>query len=311
MLKELFTLLFLLLYINPVNSQLEDNKFFFVGHAYGSHKVKDQNFDPDLLHFINNQKDKLFDRIVLGGDVVYDCNDNIEIDNLKRQLDSHNIKFIIGNHDTCSKMLELANKEFGSLNSYEIIKNTLVLYLNTSVTSDEEVEELYNFIKTNIENSSPQNVIIFTHQLIFSKSDFYVRVNSRKYYEYGNKLYDKVYESYINSEIQFHFVAGDIGAFRYTPYSFYDAIDNFRLYGVGIGNLINQKGLLIDFTDDIIVKFIDIKTLEIEPKEKYLRYKVQLYQFPKLILYYIKNYIIYILLPIIIFFTYKINKSLR
>ena len=136
-------------------------------------------------HFINNQKDKLFDRIVLGGDVVYDCNDNIEIDNLKRQLDSHNIKFIIGNHDTCSKMLELANKEFGSLNSYEIIKNTLVLYLNTSVTSDEEVEELYNFIKTNIENSSPQNVIIFTHQLIFSKSDFYVRVNSRKYYEYG------------------------------------------------------------------------------------------------------------------------------
>ena len=69
---------------------------------------------------VHNQKDKLFDRIVLGGDVVYDCNDNIEIDNLKRQLDSHNIKFIIGNHDTCSKMLELANKEFGSLNSYEI-----------------------------------------------------------------------------------------------------------------------------------------------------------------------------------------------
>ena len=78
-----------------------------------------------------------------------------------------------------------------------------------------------------------------------------------------------------------------------------------------IGYYFIQKGLLIDFTDDIIVKFIDIKTLEIEPKEKYLRYKVQLYQFPKLILYYIKNYIIYILLPIIIFFTYKINKSLR
>ena len=60
MLKELFTLLFLSLFINPINSQINENNVLFVGHAYGSHKIQDQTIDKQLLSFIAEQKDILF-----------------------------------------------------------------------------------------------------------------------------------------------------------------------------------------------------------------------------------------------------------
>lgn len=135
-------------------------------------------------------------------------------------------------------------------------------------------------------NAKPNNVVILSHQLFFSKSDFYVRVNSRKYYDYGNNLYDKVYN---------HFFAGDIGAFPLTPYSFYNNVDNFIFYGFEVGNEKNHKAILIEMNNDIKVNFVDIKSRVIEPKEKYLKYKVQFYQFPTVILSYVKRNFIYVL----------------
>ena len=60
MLKAHFTLLFFLLHTNFINFQDFENKILFVGHAYGSHKLKDKNLDPNLLKFINEKKDLLF-----------------------------------------------------------------------------------------------------------------------------------------------------------------------------------------------------------------------------------------------------------
>ena len=64
MLKELCTLLFLILSINPIYSQINKNNVLFVGHAYGSHQLEDQIIDPDLQIFIKEQKDILFKKII-------------------------------------------------------------------------------------------------------------------------------------------------------------------------------------------------------------------------------------------------------
>ncbi len=295
MLKELFTLLFLSLFINPVNSQINENNVLFVGHAYGSHIIKDQTIDKELLSFIAEQKDHLFKKIIFGGDMIQNCEDEVEISNFIKVLNENQINFVIGNHDNCDKIIDIAKKKFGGLNRSETINNNLILYINTSIQSNQEVDELFSFIKSEVMKAKPNNVVIFSHQLFFSKSDFYVRVNSRKHYDYGNSLYDKIYNNFFGEDIKIHFFGGDIGAFPLTPYSFYDKIDNFSFYGVGLGNKKNHKALFIDMNNDIKVNFVDIKSSVIESKQNYLKYKVQFYQFPKLILSYVKRNLIYVL----------------
>ena len=309
MLKELFKLLFLILFINPINSQIDENTVLFVGHAYGSHKIQDQTIDLDLLRFIKDKKDILFKKVILGGDMIQNCEDDVEISNFIRVLNENKINFVIGNHDNCNKIIEIANNRYGGLNTSEIINNNLVLYLNTSIQSDAEVDELFSFIETEIMRSNPNNVLIFSHQLFFSKSDFYVRVNSRKFYDYGNRVYDKIYNNFFAGDIKIHFFAGDIGAFKYTPYAFYDKMNNFSFYAVGIGNLINSKGILIDLNEEVLVNFVDLKTKEIESKTKYIKYKVQLYQFPKLILSIIKFNIEFFLILLGLILYLKLSKK--
>jgi len=309
MLKELFTLLFLILFINPLNSQIDKNTLLFVGHAYGSHKLEDQSIDLELQTFIKEQKDILFTKIIFGGDMIQNCEDDVEISNFIKVLNENKTNFVIGNHDNCNKIIEIAKNRYGGLNSSEIINDNLLLYLNTSIQSDTEVEELFSFIETETIRANPKNIIIFSHQVFFSKSDFYVRVNSRKFYDYGNRLYDKIYNKFFARDIKIHFFAGDIGAFKYTPYAFYDKMNNFSFYAVGIGNLINSKGILIDPNEEVLVNFVDLKTKTIESKTKYIKYKVQFYQFPKLILSIIKFNIEFFLILLGLILYLKLSKK--
>jgi len=68
---------------------------------------------------------------------------------------------------------------------------------------------------------------------------------------------------------------------------------------------------LIEINNEIKVNFIDINSSVIEPKENYLKYKVQLYQFPKLILSYFKRYSIYILAVTTFIVFYNLSRRGR
>ena len=157
-------------------------------------------------------------------------------------------------------------------------------YLNTNLRSESEALSLFNFISQKIKLYKPKNILIFSHQLIYSKSDFYVRVNSRSFYENANLLYDLIFDRYFKSNTNFYFISGDIGAYPYTPYAFYDYNKNFKFYAVGLGNEKNNKGILIDIKKEVDINFIDFNTYKIEESFKYYKIFVQLYQFPKLIL---------------------------
>tara|TARA_Y100000996_G_scaffold411026_1_gene394418 strand:+ start:2756 stop:3550 length:795 start_codon:yes stop_codon:yes gene_type:complete len=260
----------------------------FVGHAYGSHNAEDESLDPIFLeHTYNNSQN--YNEIILGGDFLYNCQNSIEFENFLKFYKKFSPRLVIGGHDVCDKVFNLLNY---SSNNVRQINDTILFYLNTSIKSISEVDHLYDLIFKNIEIKKPKNIIIFTHQLIFSKSDWDIRVNSRGDYDFANTLYDKIYSKFYKSEIKFHFVSGDIGAFPYTPYAYYNNSENFNYYASGIGNGSHYKAIIINIKDELSFNFLDLENNMLERKEKYLKLYVQIYQFPKLFLSHLKRLIL-------------------
>ena len=67
----------------------------------------------------------------------------------------------------------------------------------------------------------------------------------------------------------------------------------------------HNKAILLHIGKDVSVQFIDLTSGKIEPTTKYSKIKVQLYQFPKLILSIIKrNYLLLIPLILLIILVY-------
>ncbi|MDA9818767.1 hypothetical protein N9B78_01500 [Flavobacteriaceae bacterium] len=285
--KGLLKLLFLVSITSHIYTQQDYENILFVGHAYGSHSAKDQSLDPIFLeHTYNNSQN--YNEIILGGDFLYNCQNLIEFENFLKFYKTFSPRLVIGGHDVCDKVYNLLNYSF---NNVRQINETLLFYLNTSIESNNEVDYLYDLILKNIEIKKPKNIIIFTHQLIFSKSDWNIRVNSRGDYNFANTLYDKIYSKFYKSEIKFHFVSGDIGAFPYTPYAYYNNSENFNYYASGIGNGSNYKAIVIKIKDELSFNFLDLENNMLERKEKYSKLYVQLYQFPKLLLSHLKRLI--------------------
>ena len=283
-------------------------KILFIGHAYGSHSEMDQKLDSDVIKILENEN---YDEFVFGGDFIYDCNDDNEFNNLIENINGKNIKLTIGNHDDCEKVKTLIKNKYISINQKQILNNTTIIYLNTSIKNQFDLDNLIAFTKSSIEDH--ENVIIFCHQVIFSKNDFYLRTNSRKFYDYGNKFYDFLTEKYLGSDKNVFIITGDIGAFDYTPYSFYDKNENFHLYASGIGNSYHKNGINIEINKEGLIEanFIKLKNSKLVRKEQFNKIKNQLYQTPKLVLFLIRKHI-YILIgvvfPIIISYLLFIKK---
>ena len=146
MLKVLFRLLFIIILTDFSFAQDNQEDLLFIGHAYGSHYDFDQKIDPVLNTFIN-QNPNLFEKIIFGGDFIYDCSDDVEVRNFKNFFQSNNVRFVLGNHEICDTISQFADINFGATNYYEKINDNLVLYLNTSIDSYEQSNNLYDFLK--------------------------------------------------------------------------------------------------------------------------------------------------------------------
>ena len=282
MLRDHFKLIFIVLITSSVLSQEQEQKYLFVGHAYGAPDQKDKKIDPSLTNFLKIN-DISFDKLVLGGDFIYDCDDIEELNNFNLFYNQYKPYFILGNHDLCSELISFSINTFGGENYYKIIDSNLLLFINTSFENKDKIKKTISYINHKIDSIKPKNVLLFTHQVIFSKNDFYLRTNSRTYYDYGNRFYNHIFKKYYNSKYNFYFFSGDIGAFPYTPYAFYDNSNNFNFYAAGLGNGKHNKGILLKLDKNVAVQFVDLVKGNIESKNKYSKIKVQLYQLPKLL----------------------------
>ena len=291
MLKEFLKLLFISLFIlvNFSYSQLKEEKIIFLGHAYGSHFELDKQLDKVVINLLEKKEEYKIDEFIFGGDFIYNCFDAEERENLFNKIKNKNVSLVLGNHDNCDSIKKKLKLFKGDLNYSRTLNDNLFLYINTSISSDAELSNLILFTKKEIETSKPKNILIFCHQTIFSKNDFYLRTNSRKYYEKGNLFYEFLQEEYKNEKHEVFLFTGDIGAFSFTPYSFYSKDENFNLYAVGLGNKHKKNGIQIDISDKLEINFIDLKNQEIINPKSFGKLKMQIYQFPKLILFHIKS----------------------
>ena len=289
MLKGLHLLLFTTLCISHTFSQ---DRIYFFGHAYGKPALIDHKMDPSILSFLEED----YTKVVYGGDFIYDTNDQIEIENFVEFNKKRNFVLIPGNHDVNSKLFN--HQE----NRFELVGNNLLVYLNTNFNNINEVQNSVDFLTETIRKNIFKNVLIFSHQLFYSKSNFDIRTNSRENYELTNLFYDEIYEYLININKNIFIYSGDIGAFRYTPYCYYNQIENISFYSSGLGNGLNNYciEISIDKKNNISNYFVDLKTKKRLDPLKFNRWKVRLYQLPKLVLYEIKQHYLIILIVLVV-----------
>ena len=295
MLKVLYQLLFIILFINFSYSQ---EKLYFIGHAYGNPSLKDQKLDPSVLNFLKNETTK----IIYGGDFIYDARDEIEIQNFLGFNKERDYVLIPGNHDVTLKSFKHQK------NRFEIKNKNLFLYLNTNFKDFNEVQNSVDFVSKTIRKKKFKNILIFSHQLIYSKSNFDIRTNSRDNYQPTNLFYDEIFEFLIKENTNIYIYSGDIGAFKYTPYCYFNKIKNLSFYASGLGNGSNNYciEIKIDSNDNVSNLFVDLNTSKREKPERFSLWKVRLYQFPKLILYEFKlRYQIFIT-AIVTFFVFAL-----
>ena len=67
--KVVFKHLISLLIINLSYAQESNYSSIFIGHAYGSHTIKDQMVDSSIVKFLNDKKID-FNSVIFGGDFL-------------------------------------------------------------------------------------------------------------------------------------------------------------------------------------------------------------------------------------------------
>jgi hypothetical protein len=251
--------------------------------------------DPSVMKFFKNNNSK----IIYGGDFVQDINNSKEIEDFLDFNINRDYVLIPGNHDVGFNPFK--HQE----NRYKINNKNLFIYLNTNFKSENEINKSVDFIKKTIQTNNFNNILIFSHQLFFSKSDYDIRTNSRDHYINSNKFYDKIHDFLNGQRNNVYIYSGDIGAFKYIPYAYYHKFENITYLSTGLGNgshnfcieiSINQNG-------EINNSFIDLDTREKLSPLKFLRWKVKLYQLPKLFLFFVKQNYWIIILIILVFLS--------
>ena len=257
----ILTILFNSSFINIYYSE-QTHKILFIGHAYGKPEVWNNKMDPSVTNYLNNFSTEKYEYIIWGGDFINDCNSEVEINNFLSSLSDEVYNksiFIWGNHEyICygSDKLDFIRKDENrrvNINGYDLF------FLNTNFNDKSEIDPLITQV-----NLSKKKVI-FSHQVLFSKTNWLLRVNSRDYYDLANLFYDELLK---NDGLTI--VTGDVGAIRGTPFLTYYKKNGSNLLSSGIGNGKNNFALEIELNSDNLsfnkINLDDNKLIKLKPE---------------------------------------------
>lgn len=214
-------------------------EFLFIGHAYGSTFEKDHQIDPKLLSFFYQGGLENYKYIIWGGDFIEDCNNEVEIYNFNNLLPKSVLEksiYVIGNHESACYGLDKLS--FIKKDENRLLRHSShdIFFLNTNFKNYKEADSLSIII-----NSSKRDKLIFTHQVIFSKTDWLFRTNSRENYAIANYFYDRINKD----KNRINFIAGDVGAYTKMPFLTFFKNRNNNFITSGIGNKKNNYVLAI------------------------------------------------------------------
>ena len=228
---QYFYLLFVYASLLPLNSfelDKQSDNILFIGHAYGSPLFDDEKMDLSVINFLKNNSTKKYKFIVWGGDFIDNCNNSNEVKNFYNSIPLEVFEksiFIWGNHELkCydNDVLAFVRKDENkviNLHGFDIY------FLNTNLDS---ISNTYPILK---QINTSKKKILFTHQVIFSKSNWILRTNSRDFYDQANLFFDK-----INLDKDLTIVTGDVGAIKGTPSLSYYKKNDANLLSSGLGN---------------------------------------------------------------------------
>tara|TARA_B100001059_G_scaffold212638_1_gene227833 strand:- start:320 stop:1252 length:933 start_codon:yes stop_codon:yes gene_type:complete len=297
----IFNVLLALVFNNPIN-EIND-EILFIGHAYGNpHTYYDEKIDPSLLSFFKKNDVSHYKYIIWGGDFIETCSNEAEVNNFFKTLPNRIIEksiFLFGNHEfTC---YDNDNFNFVKKNENQVIQinGYDLFFINSNFENLNDVNESLDIVQ----ESSKK--IIFTHQVIFSRNNWFLRTNSRDFYKLGNIFYDKLIET--NND--FTIITGDVGAFKRMPYLEYFKDSDNNLIASGLGNSSNNYIVSLKFENNNLSFFKinldnNIKT-KLDPSNVLLSTlinSVQFFFFSK------KRAVLFILLLITPFFYFLYKK---
>tara|TARA_B100001769_G_C22103860_1_gene596206 strand:- start:1766 stop:2692 length:927 start_codon:yes stop_codon:yes gene_type:complete len=232
-------------FVHPLADNDNLDTILFIGHAYGQPGLDNKVIDPSVSNFINNYSTEKYRYIIWGGDFINDCNSSEEISNFFQSIPEIVLQkslFIWGDHEfECYgnenfKFLEEDENRMLTINNFDLF------LLNTNFN---EAYEYQNILKRI--NSSSRTKILFTHNVIFSKSNWLLRSNGRDFYDLANVFYDE-----LPKEEELTIITGDVGAIKGTPYITYFKKDKTNLLSSGIGNGKNNFALEIELNSNNI-----------------------------------------------------------
>lgn len=150
------------------NSKIID-KFYIVGHAYGSHQSDNPALSYKLIDFLKTQEKNEYSVILTGDFIRKSSLDNMYI--LREQLSEYfkEYYFSIGNHDIDYGRSNSFYKVFGS--DLEILKykNIDLIIANFSTfnwePNDQDKEKINEYLK----KSKSEYIILFSHQIFWEE----------------------------------------------------------------------------------------------------------------------------------------------
>ena len=227
-----FNVLLYIFFISPINEN--DTELLFIGHAYGNpHAGNDEKIEPSLLTFLNNKDLSKYKYIVWGGDFFETCSNESEVENFFKLLPYKAIEksiFVYGNHEMYCyeketlRFIKKNENQLITINDYDLF------FINSNFKNINQVNQALKLVEKS------EKKIIFTHQVIFSPDNWFLRTNSRDFYSVANKFYNELIKISKNITI----ISGDIGAFKRMPYLVYFKNSGNNLIASGLGNGVNN-----------------------------------------------------------------------
>lgn len=244
-----------LLYIACTPTNDKKYSFFVAGHISGKPGAKNQGLHPPFME----QKDTLHSLGlkfgVLLGDIVQADPTDENWDLVDSDIDSLGLKthFVVGNHDMQNRALY--EKRYGSTYYTFFYQNDLFIVLDANIDNWNIYGDQLLMLKNELRKIKPSsNIFVFTHQLIWINHPEFngLKPNSLSGKSSTLNFWDELFPLFQNLSNNVFFIAGDVGAGKWSSDNYFKKIENCTFIATGMGEGKGDNYYIIDVSETAI-----------------------------------------------------------
>lgn len=263
----------------PISFQVKDSqnfKFLVAGHAYGSHDGKNLGLYPKFLKKLKSADHHKADFLILNGDMLR-VSDKQSWGQMEKEIISINVPtfYVMGNHDDSEYGINKFKDRYKETYYHFNIGKNLFIMLDIPKGGVSLSNDQLSFLEDVLKNKA-KNVFIFMHEMIWNggnKRYSKLKPNNRSR---AKRLKDKsnfwseifpILKSHKGKNI--NVFAGDLAGRKDAIAAFFDQVDNIKLIGSGMGEVIEENYLEVSVSNEIEFKLIPLNNVKINKLEEY------------------------------------------